>query len=502
MPPDPAVLTDFQEDYLAAREAVLASLSPRNGRAPQQRLPRRSSRPGHLAERWAASSPGAGRVQERCGLVGSSPSGCGRRSHRCSSSCCSRPSPPAAAARRRRERGARAGRHDGCGRRPVREGRARARQPRHADDRHRQPRVPALVRRRGGGAVEDQRPDLAARASRARSPTRWPASSASRRARSSGRSSRSTSRSARARRTSTSTSTRSRITDERKNAVDFSDRTTTSTRRSSRRRARRSRARRRRRPQGREARRADRDDEPRLHPGHDPAERRTRPSTTPPTTSISALKAKQIDGIVVDLPTAFYIVAAELDDGEIVGQFPAEGEQEQFGMVFEKGSPLVACVNEALAKLKADGDARGHPAGVALRQGERSRDPVDRATAGSRGARASSAAGRRRPQPRRSRSSARSSSSARSRSSSSTRRAGTRCGGRSSRASSSATRCRRSRDAFRTNVRIFLVAEVVILVTALAVALLRSLPGPVFFPVRMLAVAYVDLLPRRSRRSC
>jgi polar amino acid transport system substrate-binding protein len=70
---------------------------------------------------------------------------------------------------------------------------------------------------------------------------------------------------------------------------------------------------------------------------------------------ISALNAKQIDGIVVDLPTAFFIVAAELDDGVLVGQFPTAGEQERFGMVFEKGNPLVRCVNEALASLKADG---------------------------------------------------------------------------------------------------------------------------------------------------
>jgi polar amino acid transport system substrate-binding protein len=70
---------------------------------------------------------------------------------------------------------------------------------------------------------------------------------------------------------------------------------------------------------------------------------------------ISALKAKQIDGIVVDLPTAFFIVAAELDDGVIVGQFPAAGEQERFGMVFNDGSPLVACVDGALQMLKDDG---------------------------------------------------------------------------------------------------------------------------------------------------
>jgi polar amino acid transport system substrate-binding protein len=70
---------------------------------------------------------------------------------------------------------------------------------------------------------------------------------------------------------------------------------------------------------------------------------------------ISALKAKQIDGLVVDLPTAFFITAAQLEGSTIVGQFPAAGEQEQFGMVFQKGNSLVDCVNEALATLKDDG---------------------------------------------------------------------------------------------------------------------------------------------------
>jgi len=45
---------------------------------------------------------------------------------------------------------------------------------------------------------------------------------------------------------------------------------------------------------------------------------------------------------------------------------------------------------------------------------------------------------------------------------------------------------------FRINVELFLVAEVVILVFALFIAVLRSLPGPVFFPIRMLAIAYTD----------
>lgn len=70
----------------------------------------------------------------------------------------------------------------------------------------------------------------------------------------------------------------------------------------------------------------------------------------------SALKAGQIDGIVVDLPTAFYITAVEIPGSQVTGQFPSsEGEQEQFGLLFEKGSPLVACVNEAINTLKEDG---------------------------------------------------------------------------------------------------------------------------------------------------
>ena len=42
------------------------------------------------------------------------------------------------------------------------------------------------------------------------------------------------------------------------------------------------------------------------------------------------------------------------------------------------------------------------------------------------------------------------------------------------------------------NIKIFLTAEVFILVIGLAIAILRSLPGPVFFPVRLLMIAYTD----------
>ena len=46
--------------------------------------------------------------------------------------------------------------------------------------------------------------------------------------------------------------------------------------------------------------------------------------------------------------------------------------------------------------------------------------------------------------------------------------------------------------AFLLNVKIFLIAEAFILVFALLLAVLRSLPGPVFFPIRALAIAYAD----------
>jgi polar amino acid transport system substrate-binding protein len=72
--------------------------------------------------------------------------------------------------------------------------------------------------------------------------------------------------------------------------------------------------------------------------------------------AVQALKNKQIDGIVADLPTAFYMTAAQLDDGVIVGQLPAAGASpEQFGAVLDKGSPLTACISQAVDALRADG---------------------------------------------------------------------------------------------------------------------------------------------------
>jgi polar amino acid transport system substrate-binding protein len=71
--------------------------------------------------------------------------------------------------------------------------------------------------------------------------------------------------------------------------------------------------------------------------------------------AVQALKNGQVDGIVVDLPTGFYIAAAQLDRGKIVGQLPGLGAPEQFGLVLEKGSPLTAAVTAAVEALRQDG---------------------------------------------------------------------------------------------------------------------------------------------------
>lgn len=68
-----------------------------------------------------------------------------------------------------------------------------------------------------------------------------------------------------------------------------------------------------------------------------------------------ALQNGTVDGLVVDLPTAFYMTAAELDDGVIVGQLPQVGVPEQFGIVLDKDSPLTRCVSEAVDQLRQDG---------------------------------------------------------------------------------------------------------------------------------------------------
>lgn len=72
--------------------------------------------------------------------------------------------------------------------------------------------------------------------------------------------------------------------------------------------------------------------------------------------AISALKGGQIDGLVVDFPTAFYIANVQLDNGHLVGQFAASPDTpEHFSFVLQKDSPLTDCVNQALTALRDDG---------------------------------------------------------------------------------------------------------------------------------------------------
>lgn len=73
---------------------------------------------------------------------------------------------------------------------------------------------------------------------------------------------------------------------------------------------------------------------------------------------VTALKNGTVDAAVFDLPTAFYLTSAEIDDAKIVGQFPSAGggQAEQFGLLFEKGNPLVSCVDRALATLRSSGE--------------------------------------------------------------------------------------------------------------------------------------------------
>ena len=70
--------------------------------------------------------------------------------------------------------------------------------------------------------------------------------------------------------------------------------------------------------------------------------------------AVQALKNGLIDGIVVDLPTAFYVTAVQVPDGKIVGQFPSGASKEGFGLVLQKGNSLAACVNKALDRLWAN----------------------------------------------------------------------------------------------------------------------------------------------------
>jgi polar amino acid transport system substrate-binding protein len=91
--------------------------------------------------------------------------------------------------------------------------------------------------------------------------------------------------------------------------------------------------------------------------------RQSKPNSAPKVydtndAAVQALKNGQIDGLVVDLPTAFYVTAVQVPDGKVIGQFGAVGSKERFGLVLSKGSKLTGCVNKALDRLWANGTIR------------------------------------------------------------------------------------------------------------------------------------------------
>jgi polar amino acid transport system substrate-binding protein len=69
-----------------------------------------------------------------------------------------------------------------------------------------------------------------------------------------------------------------------------------------------------------------------------------------------ALENGQIDGLVVDFPTAYYIAYVEPGGLAIAGQFAGSGGEDQWGLVMEKGSSLKPCVDRALNEMKSSGE--------------------------------------------------------------------------------------------------------------------------------------------------
>jgi polar amino acid transport system substrate-binding protein len=69
----------------------------------------------------------------------------------------------------------------------------------------------------------------------------------------------------------------------------------------------------------------------------------------------AALQDGQIQGLVMDLPTAFEVTTGEVKGTTIIGQLPIAGQPSSFGALLDKGSPLTACVSKAVKALKANG---------------------------------------------------------------------------------------------------------------------------------------------------
>jgi polar amino acid transport system substrate-binding protein len=66
----------------------------------------------------------------------------------------------------------------------------------------------------------------------------------------------------------------------------------------------------------------------------------------------SALESGQIDVFVTDLVATVFMRDFQIEGSTVIGKYP---RNEQFGMLFEQGNPLVGCVNEVLGEMKDDG---------------------------------------------------------------------------------------------------------------------------------------------------
>jgi polar amino acid transport system substrate-binding protein len=70
---------------------------------------------------------------------------------------------------------------------------------------------------------------------------------------------------------------------------------------------------------------------------------------------VTALKNGQVEAVVVDLPTALYLTAAQVENATIVGQF-GKAEGEEWGALLAKESPLTGCVSGAIEALEKSGE--------------------------------------------------------------------------------------------------------------------------------------------------
>lgn len=71
----------------------------------------------------------------------------------------------------------------------------------------------------------------------------------------------------------------------------------------------------------------------------------------------AAIMAGQIDAAIYDLPTALYLSAVVVENGALLGQFPADQSErpDQFGLLMEEGNPLKECVDAAITELTESG---------------------------------------------------------------------------------------------------------------------------------------------------